>query len=187
MIRKFDFFLALLGLVSLMPLIVLILLILYMDNQSPLFFQRRIGKNLKIFTLIKFRTMRKGTKDSATHLVDSSRITHIGAILRKTKLDEIPQLFNVLKGEMSFVGPRPCLPSQYELINLRKKLDVHRCLPGITGLAQIKGIDMSNPSLLAKTELEMIKNYNFKNYFYFIFKTLIGNGFGDRVQKKKIF
>ena len=186
MIRKFDFFLALFGLVSLLPLIVLILLILYFDNQSPLFYQQRIGKNMKIFTLIKFRTMRKGTKNSATHLVDSSQITKMGAILRKTKLDEIPQLLNVLKGEMSFVGPRPCLPSQYELINLRKKLNVHRFLPGITGLAQIKGIDMSNPLLLANTDLEMVKNFNIKLYFYFIFKTLMGNGLGDRVKNKII-
>ena len=186
MIRKLDFFLALFGLVILMPLIILILLILYFNNQSPFFYQQRIGKNLKIFTLIKFRTMKKGTLDSATHLVDSTRITTIGAILRKTKLDEIPQLINVIKGEMSFVGPRPCLPSQYELIGIRKKLNVHLFLPGITGLAQIKGIDMSNPLLLAKTDREMIKNFNLKYYFYFIFKTIIGNGLGDRVKSNKI-
>ena len=186
MIRKIDFLLALFGLVSLMPLIILILILLYFDNQSPFFYQQRIGKNLKKFTLIKFRTMREGTIDTPSHLVDSSRITPIGVMLRKTKLDEIPQLLNVIKGEMSLVGPRPCLPSQYELIRIRKKLNVHLFLPGITGLAQIKGIDMSNPLLLANTDREMIKNFNLNYYFYFIFKTITGNGLGDRVNKNKI-
>ncbi len=184
MIRIFDFLFALTGIVILMPLILLILFILYLENKSPFFFQERIGKNLKIFTLIKFRTMSKGTMNCATHLVDSSRITTSGAFLRRTKLDEIPQLWNVLKGEMSFVGPRPCLPIQTELIKFRKELNVHRSLPGITGLAQVKGIDMSDPLFLAKTEHRMIKEFNLIKYFWFIFVTLIGNGFGDKVNKK---
>tara|TARA_B100000212_G_scaffold287388_1_gene228187 strand:+ start:167 stop:727 length:561 start_codon:yes stop_codon:yes gene_type:complete len=184
MIRIFDFFFALFGLIILMPLILLIFLLLLFENKSPLFFQKRIGKNLKAFTLIKFRTMNDGTKDCPTHLVDSSRITTIGALLRKTKMDEIPQLWNVLKGEMTIVGPRPCLPSQINLIQYRRKLKVHKFLPGITGLAQIKGIDMSNPLLLAKTELKMMQNFNLKYYLYLIIKTIMGNGLGDRVNKK---
>ena len=184
MIRIFDFLIALFGIISLMPLMLLIFLILYFENKSPFFLQKRIGQNLKIFTLIKFRTMTKGTNNCATHLVDSTRITTLGAFLRKTKLDELPQLWNVLKGEMSFVGPRPCLPIQSELIKFRKELNVHLFLPGITGLAQVKGIDMSNPLLLAKTEHKMIKEFNFINYFWFIFITLIGYGSGDRVKKK---
>ena len=187
MIRVFDFFLALFGLIILMPLILLIFLVLLFEDKSPLFFQERIGKNLKVFTLIKFRTMSDGNKDCPTHLVDSSRITTIGAFLRKTKMDEIPQLLNVLKGEMTIVGPRPCLPSQIELIKYRRKLKVHTFLPGITGLAQIKGIDMSNPLLLTKTELKMMRKLNLRYYFYFIFKTMIGNGLGDRVMNKKIY
>ena len=87
---------------------------------------------------------------------------------------------------MTFVGPRPCLPSQIELIKFRKKLKVHTFLPGITGLAQIRGIDMSNPYLLTKIELEMMKKFNLKYYLYFIFKTIIGNGLGDRVKKKNL-
>ena len=185
MVRVFDFLISLIGLITLMPLIIIIYVILIFESKSPLFFQERIGKDLKIFTLIKFRTMSRGTKNCPTHLVESARITFMGSFLRKTKLDEIPQLFNVLKGEMSFVGPRPCLASQYELIKFRKKLNVHTFLPGITGLAQIKGIDMSNPLLLAKTEFEMIRNFNLINYFQFIFKTLIGYGLGDRVKKEK--
>ncbi len=184
MIRIFDFFISLFGIIILMPILILISVILYLENKSPFFFQERIGKDLKIFTLIKFRSMSKGTRNCATHLVDSSRITTIGAFLRRTKLDEIPQLWNVLKGEMSFVGPRPCLPSQKELIRIRKDLNVHHFLPGITGLAQMKGIDMSDPWLLAKTEQKMIKEFNIVNYFWFILATLIGNGFGDRVEKK---
>ena len=183
MIRIFDFLIALIGIIILMPLMILISLILYLENKSPFFFQERVGKNLKSFTLIKFRTMSKGTENCATHLVDSSRITTSGAFLRRTKLDEIPQLLNVLKGEMSFVGPRPCLPIQKELIKFRKELNVHHTLPGITGLAQIKGIDMSDPFFLAKTEHRMIKEFNLIKYFWFIFVTLIGNGFGDKIKK----
>ncbi len=184
MIRIFDFLIALFGIIILMPLMMVIFFILYLENKSPFFFQERIGKNLKNFTLIKFRTMRKGTENCATHLVDASRITNLGSFLRRTKLDEIPQLLNVLKGEMSFVGPRPCLPIQTELIKFRKEFNVHLSLPGITGLAQVRGIDMSQPLLLAKTEHKMIQELNLKNYFWFIFVTMIGSGFGDRVKKK---
>jgi len=184
MIRIFDFFIALIGVVFLMPLMVIIFLILYLENKSPFFFQERVGKNFRNFTLIKFRTMHKGTKNCATHLVESSRITTLGAFLRRTKLDEIPQLLNVLKGEMSIVGPRPCLPNQKELIKFRQEYNIHLSLPGITGLAQVRGVDMSDPLFLAKTEFEMIKKFNIVYYFWFIFITLIGNGFGDRVKEK---
>ena len=184
MVRIFDFLFALIGIIGLMPLMLLISLILYLENKSPFFFQERIGKNLKNFTLIKFRTMSKDTNNCATHLVDSSRITTSGAFLRRTKLDEIPQLWNVLKGEMSFVGPRPCLPIQTELINYRKELNIHLSVPGITGLAQVKGIDMSDPLFLAKTEHRMIKEFNLIKYFWFIFVTLTGNGFGDKIKKE---
>ena len=126
MIRLFDFLIALIGIIILMPLILVISLLLYLETKSPFFFQERIGKNLKIFTLIKFRTMTKGTKNCATHLVDSSRITTLGSFLRKTKLDEIPQLWNVLKGDMSLVGPRPCLLNQEELIKARDKYKIYK-------------------------------------------------------------
>ena len=121
MIRFFDFLFALLGLVIFLPLIILIFLIGLIENGSPLFIQKRIGYKQKLFTLIKFRTMKKNTKSLATHLVSNSMITPFGHLLRNTKLDEIPQLLNVLTGDMSFVGPRPCLPSQKRLISERKK------------------------------------------------------------------
>ena len=114
-----------------------------------------------------------GTKSAATHLVKNLKLSLFGNFLRKTKLDEIPQLWNVLIGEMSLVGPRPCLFNQKKLINERKKRGVFKVRPGITGLAQIKGITMQNPILLAKTDLEMIKQMNLFYYFYYIFRTVL--------------
>ncbi len=183
MIRIIDITLSILGLIIFSPLIALVYLIIYKENKSPFFIQQRLGKKTKKFLLVKFRTMSLGTGDYATHLVDSSRISKVGYLLRKTKLDELPQLWNVLKGEMSIVGPRPCLINQKELIKARKKFKIYNIKPGITGLAQIKGIDMSDPLLLAKTEYKMIKNLNIFYYFYYIFLTLIGFGLGDRVKK----
>lgn len=181
MVRLLDVILAFFSLVFLSPLIIFLYILISLENNSPLFYQLRVGKNLKEFTLIKFRTMKIGTESCATHLVSSTNITKIGRILRKTKLDEIPQLFNVLKGEMSFVGPRPCLQNQIDLIETRKKYNLYRYTPGITGLSQIKGIDMSNPVLLSKTDDKMMRNFNLFKYFYYIGLTLLGSGFGDRV------
>ena len=184
-IRILDIIFSILIIIISSPLLLFIYLLLYFTSGSPLFFQERVGKNLKKFTLIKFRTMLTGTRDCPTHLVDSTRITPIGNIIRKTKIDEIPQFFNVIKGEMSIVGPRPCLFNQKELIKERKKLNIHKVTPGITGLAQIKGIDMSDPKLLAEIELNMIKSFTIKKYFYYFFKTILGSGLGDRVIKNE--
>ena len=172
MIRLLDFFFSLFGILILSPLLVLLLIIGFFDNSSPLFKQTRVGIHQKPFTLIKFRTMPLGTKSAATHLVKNLKLSFFSSFLRKTKLDEIPQLWNVLRGEMSLVGPRPCLFNQDKLINERKKRGVFKIRPGITGLAQIKGITMKNPTLLAKTDLEMIKQINIFNYFYYIVMTI---------------
>lgn len=123
------------------------------------------------------------TKDVATHLASKSSITPFGNFLRKTKLDELPQLWNVIKGEMSLVGPRPCLFNQEELISARELLGVYNVRPGITGLAQINGIDMSTPKLLAETDKKMINELDIIKYFYYIFATVLGKGSGDRVVK----
>ena len=184
LVRIFDLFLSIFIILISLPLLLFIYLLIKFKYGSPLFFQERVGKNLKKFKLIKFRTMRIGTKDCPTHLVDNSRITPIGKIIRKTKIDEIPQFFNVLKGEMSIVGPRPCLVTQKQLIKQRKKLNIHKFTPGITGLAQIKGVDMSNPKLLAELECIMVKNFTIKKYFYYFLKTLFGSGFGDKFIKE---
>ena len=124
--------------------------------------------------------MRKGTIDIATHLVNKDAITNFGRILRRSKLDELPQLWNVLIGEMSFVGPRPCLFAQHDLIHERQVRGVFLVRPGITGLAQINHIDMSMPKLLAEIDSEMLYNLNLRKYFYYIFITILGKGSGDR-------
>ena len=183
MIRIIDIFLSSLGLIVFSPLIFLVYLIIYLENKSPIFYQERLGRKMKIFLLVKFRTMSVGTGNYATHLVDPKSISMIGKLLRKTKIDELPQLWNVLKGEMSIVGPRPCLTSQKELIDARLKLNIYRTKPGITGLAQINGIDMSDPLLLAETERKMLRNFNILSYFYYIILTVFGFGLGDRVKK----
>jgi len=172
MIRIFDFVFSLLGLIFLSPLLIVILFIGFFDNGSPIFVQRRVGLNFKPFFLIKFRTMPMGVRSAATHLIKNVEFTSFGYFLRKTKIDEIPQLFNVLIGDMSLVGPRPCLFNQRKLISERKKRGVFKVRPGITGLAPIEGINMKTPTLLSKTDLKMIKNMSLYNYFYFIFKTI---------------
>ena len=118
----------------------------------------------------------------ASHLSDSNNITKLGGFLRKTKVDELPQLWNVLIGEMSFVGPRPNLFNQVELIRERDKFGIYNVKPGITGLAQIQNIDMSTPKLLAETDAEMIRTLTLRNYFEYILKTVKGSGTGDAVK-----
>jgi len=172
MIRLFDFFFSLIGLLFLSPLLIFIFLFGLFENGSPLFIQRRVGHNLKSFLLIKFRTMPVDTRSAGTHLVKNVKLTSFGYFLRRTKIDEIPQLLNVFLGDMSLVGPRPCLFNQKKLINERKKRGVFKVRPGITGLSQIVGINMKTPTLLAKTDKKMIKEMSFYNYFYFILKTI---------------
>ena len=172
MTRFFDILLSLIGIILLFPFFFTIFIISWFKNKSPLFLQIRIGKNMKPFKLIKFRTMPKDTKSMATHLIKFKKLDPYFNFLRKSKLDEIPQLFNVLKGDMSLVGPRPCLFNQKKLISERSKKKIFRFKPGITGLAQIQGITMSTPTLLAKTDYQMVKNnINIFNYFNYIFLT----------------
>jgi len=181
-LRLFDVIFSFLGLVFLFPVLLVLYVIGLFDTGSPLFRQERLGRHKKPFTLVKFRTMRKDTASVATHLVNASSITRYGAFLRKTKLDELPQLWNVLKGEMSLVGPRPGLPNQIELTAEREQRGVFAVRPGITGLAQVSKIDMSNPQLLAETDARMIASLTVKNYFKYIFMTVLGKGAGDRVR-----
>jgi len=182
MIRIFDFYFSLFGLVLLSPLLLIVWVIAWFDNGSPLFFQERVGRHKKPFMLVKFRTMSPDTPSVATHMADPSAISPFGFFLRRSKLDELPQLFNVLSGEMSLVGPRPCLINQQELIIERDKRDVYQARPGITGLAQVKGIDMSTPDLLAETDAKMLNSMSLVAYFRYIVLTLIGKGTGDRVR-----
>ena len=181
MYRLFDLLFVLLSLVLVIPIFLIIYLICLFDTGSPLFFQERVGKDKKSFILVKFRTMPIDTISVASHLASNTSITKLGFFLRRTKLDEIPQLWNVFKGEMSLVGPRPNLHNQKELISLRNDKGVYDVRPGITGLAQIQNIDMSTPEKLAYTDAVMVKNMSFKNYFTYIIKTIMGNGSGDAV------
>jgi len=179
-IRVLDFFISLFSLIVLFPLFILIMLFCFLETRRAFFFQKRLGRYKRSFVLIKFPTMKPNTPSVATHLVDPSSITKFGRILRKTKLDELPQLWNVLKGDMSLVGPRPCLPNQEELIKEREKKGVFEFRPGITGLAQINNIDMSDPKLLAEIDKKMMKSLNLGKYFSYIILTALGKGSGDR-------
>lgn len=182
MIRIFDFLFSLLGLVIGFPVLLVLTIIGLFDTGSPIFRQVRVGRHQKPFTLVKFRTMKVDTVSVATHLASSASITRFGHFLRKTKLDELPQLWNVLKGEMSLVGPRPGLFNQEELMEERAKRGVFDVRPGITGLAQVNEIDMSTPALLAETDQKMIQSLTVVDYFKYIFMTVAGKGAGDRVR-----
>ncbi|MEZ9514981.1 sugar transferase [Vibrio splendidus] len=182
MIRTIDFIAALIGLTLLWPILLVVTILGLFDTGSPIFVQTRVGKGKMPFKLIKFRTMSVETKSVASHLAANSSITKLGAILRKTKIDELPQLINVLKGEMSLVGPRPNLFNQEELIKEREAKGIYDVLPGITGLAQVENIDMSTPKLLADTDKKMIEMLTLRDYFKYILMTVTGSGSGDAVK-----
>ncbi|TDX32159.1 lipopolysaccharide/colanic/teichoic acid biosynthesis glycosyltransferase [Modicisalibacter xianhensis] len=181
-IRFFDLLFSALGLVIGSPALLILTLVGFFDTGSPLFRQERVGRHKKPFVLVKFRTMKPDTASVASHLADASSITPFGRFLRRTKLDELPQLWNVFKGEMSLVGPRPCLFNQQELIDARAMRDVYEARPGITGLAQVSDIDMSTPQLLAETDQRMLRELTVPAYFRYILLTLSGKGVGDRVR-----
>lgn len=184
MFRVFDFLFSFFGLVIGSPILLVIYLIAFFDSGSPIFCQERVGRDQKPFMLVKFRTMHPDTASVASHLADATAITPFGAFLRRTKLDELPQLWNVMKGEMSLVGPRPCLFNQTELIFERASRAVFNARPGITGLAQVNNIDMSTPKLLAETDARMIKELTVSAYLNYIFMTVGGKGSGDVVKLK---
>jgi len=180
-IRTLDVLFSLFGLVLGFPVLLVLYIIGLFDTGSPVFRQERVGRNKKPFILVKFRTMSVDTASVASHLANSSSITKFGHFLRRTKLDELPQLWNVLKGEMSLVGPRPCLFNQSELIEERESRGVLAARPGITGLAQVNDIDMSTPQLLAETDQKMLRSLTVGAYFKYIIMTVMGKGSGDRI------
>lgn len=184
LIRTIDCLIAFLGLIVTFPILLIVTIVGYFDTGSPIFMQSRVGKNKKSFTLIKFRTMNVETKSVASHLASRASITKLGAFLRKTKIDELPQLINVVKGEMSLVGPRPNLFNQAELMMERDALGVYDVLPGVTGLAQVNNIDMATPKLLAETDKKMITTLSLRHYFKYIIMTVTGSGTGDAIDTK---
>ena len=182
MIRLLDFLAAFLGLILLLPFILIIAVILFVEHRKPFFIQNRVGKDQKLFTLIKFRSMSPKAANLPTHEISADLITKTGKFIRSTKLDELPQLWNVLKGDMSLVGPRPCLPTQEELISERASRGVFSLRPGITGPAQVQNIDMSTPKKLAMEDSKMVGNLKVYDYFKYVLMTMTGSGQGDKVR-----
>jgi O-antigen biosynthesis protein WbqP len=172
--RLIDFILSLIGLIVLSPLFLILIICIRLDSKGPILFkQRRIGKNKSDFYILKFRTMKIDTpKDTPTHLLKNpeSYITRVGKFLRKTSLDELPQILNILKGEMSIIGPRPCLWNQYDLIAERDKYGANNIYPGLTGWAQINGRDELPIDIKAKLDGVYVE----KMSFFFDIKCFFG-------------
>lgn len=151
-------------------------------RSSPFFIQTRVGQFGKPFSLIKLRTMDPRTPDLPSHEVTGNLMLKSGALLRKTKIDELPQIWNILNGSMSFVGPRPCLPSQATLISERAAHGVDKLVPGITGPAQVQGIDMSDPVRLAQKDATYFDLLTLKADLNILFRTFVGQGSGDAIK-----
>ncbi len=177
--RVLDIAAAAFLLLVLWPLLLIVFAAVRLESPgSGIFKQARIGKNGRQFICYKFRTMFTGTGDLPTHEVAASAVTRLGDFLRRFKIDELPQLFNVIAGSMSLVGPRPCLPSQVELIEARQRLGVLGVRPGITGLAQVSGVDMSNADRLAEIDARYVRNQGLFSDLKLIWATLRGQGVG---------
>jgi len=181
--RVFDIFISLILLVVLSPIFIIVAICIKLNSKGPVFFkQQRIGKNNELFKFYKFRTMKVGTPNVATDKLKDSKSyqTSVGKVLRKTSLDELPQLINIIKGDMTFVGPRPALYNQYNLKELRTEAGVHTLLPGITGWAQINGRDHNDDA--QKTYLDKYYldhksiNLDIKILFLTVFKVLKAEG-----------
>lgn len=189
--RFMDFIIALIGLLCLSPILLIIALIIKLESKGPVFFrQQRVGKDKALFTIYKFRSMRTDTpKDTPTHLLaDPARfITRSGAFLRKSSLDELPQLINIVKGDMSIVGPRPALWNQQDLIEAREQVGANAILPGLTGWAQINGRDELPIDQKARLDGDYVKrmslSFDVKIFFMTIFKVLRSEGIQEGQQK----
>ncbi len=185
--RLIDFTLSLIAVVLLFAVFIIIGILIKLDSKGPVFFcQKRVGKNKKHFDILKFRTMYKDTpKDVPTHLLKdaNSQITKIGKFLRKTSLDELPQIFNILIGQMSIVGPRPALYNQYDLINKRDEFKVNELVPGLTGYAQINGRDELPIDVKANYDAHYAKNISFLLDLKIFFKTITNVLFSKGVKE----
>ncbi len=182
--RSFDFAAASVGLLVLcVPMLLLAIVVRATSPGPAIFSQMRVGRGGQLFSCHKLRTMRQDAPVVPTHEAPASAVTGFGRFLRRTKLDELPQLYDVLVGNMSFVGPRPCLPTQTELVRLRRENGVLAVRPGITGLAQIHGIDMSDPVRLAEVDATYVRSATFFGDLRILIATVFGgSGQGDRIR-----
>jgi O-antigen biosynthesis protein WbqP len=191
--KMIDSILSIVGLIVLSPVFLLLIICIKLDSKGPIFFkQRRIGKDKSEFYILKFRTMKIDTpKDTPTHLLKDpgSYITRVGKILRKTSLDELPQIINIAKGEMSIIGPRPCLWNQYDLIAERDKYGANDIYPGLTGWAQINGRDELPIEVKAKLDGEYVEKISFafdvKVFFKTVFSVLKSDGVKEGSSQSK--
>lgn len=171
--RPMDFIFALFLLLITSPLLVISALLIKIDSKGPILFkQRRIGKNNKEFSIYKFRTMKVETEKNGEKLTDSERLTKAGKFLRKTSLDEIPQCINILKGEMSFIGPRP-LPIRYLPYYTEEELKRHNILPGISGLAQVKGRNLLSWKDRFQWDVSYVENLSIKLDIKILYLTIL--------------
>ncbi|MBA3042889.1 MAG: sugar transferase [Alphaproteobacteria bacterium] len=183
MIRALDLIAAVLGGLLALPIVLTAALLVRLDSPGPaLFRQQRVGRAEQTFLCYKLRTMSLGTAEVGTHQASATSVTAVGRWLRRTKLDELPQLWNVLRGEMSLVGPRPCLRSQVQLVEERRVRGVYAVRPGITGRAQLIGLDMSTPLELAIEDAHWSRQPNLKDYLLLIILTVVGKGQGDAIR-----
>lgn len=172
--RLFDIFSSLYAIIIFSPVLVLVSLAIKLESKGPIVFkQDRPGLENKLFKIYKFRSMRQDTPNVATDKLDSSDyITKTGKFIRRTSLDELPQLFNIVKGDMAVVGPRPALYNQYELIEKRTNVNVHLVKPGLTGLAQVMGRDDNSDDQKIQYDKFYIENQSFKLDMYILYKTI---------------
>jgi O-antigen biosynthesis protein WbqP len=177
--RAFDVVACGLFLLFFWPILLIVIIAIRLQSPGPAIFRQvRVGKNGRPFTCYKMRTMYSGTANLPTHEVQASSVTALGERLRRFKIDELPQLCNVLIGDMSLVGPRPCLPSQTALVEARRQLGVFDVRPGITGLAQVNGVDMSDANRLAEIDAQYVRTQSLMGDFRLILATLRGQGVG---------
>lgn len=181
--RAVDLALVLAGLPVAVPLILLCMAAIRLTSPGPAIFRQiRVGRHERPFVCYKLRTMHVGTGDLPSHKAPTAAVTPLGHRLRRMKLDELPQLWNIVRGDMSFVGPRPCLPSQAELIAARRARGLYAVRPGITGVSQIAGIDMSDAERLAVSDAAYLDRMSIVTDLRLIVMTALGSGRGDRVR-----
>ena len=187
--RLIDIVLSLGAIVVLSPVLIVLAVLIKLDSKGPVLFrQKRVGKDKVHFEILKFRTMYADVpKDVPTHLLadPASKITKIGRFLRKSSLDELPQIFNIFKGEMSIIGPRPALWNQFDLIEERDKYGANDVRPGLTGLAQVMGRDELPIDVKAKYDGDYVKNITFANDVKIFFRTIFSVASADGIKEGK--